>query len=172
MSLAGSCGSSIILGGSRQTDRCRLPAYGAVEYLYEASRCLRSLAAQGTWKIRRANWRCSISTPKYGHHGYPTSGSTSPWLTLDGVVGWVALCDPSILHAYLCIRRALPASISLRPSRWHHPTSITTGTWSEGWSSPRTPLSTTTETSRSATVGESRAWSILKPLFFAQHPAW
>ena len=48
----------------------------------------------------------------------------------------------------------------------------TTGTWSEGCSSARTSLSGAAEASRSASAGDSRAWSMRRPRSRCQAPAW
>jgi hypothetical protein len=59
----------------------------------------------------------------------------------------------------------------LRP-RAHASSSITTGTWSDGFSQPRTCLSTRAATSRSAACGDSSEKSMRMPLFFCHEPAW
>ena len=49
--------------------------------------------------------------------------------------------------------------------------SIQTGTWSDGFSQPRTCLSMPAPTSRSAACGDSSRWSMRMPSFFCQAPA-
>ena len=50
--------------------------------------------------------------------------------------------------------------------------SAQTGTWSDGFSQPRTCLSTPAAISRSAACGDSSRWSMRMPSFFCQAPAW
>lgn len=47
-----------------------------------------------------------------------------------------------------------------------------TGTWSEGFSQPRTCLSMPHPANLSVACGDIRIWSMRMPLFFCQAPAW
>ena len=49
--------------------------------------------------------------------------------------------------------------------------SIATGTWSDGFSQPRTCFSIEAEEKRSAACGDSSTWSMRMPLFLCQAPA-